>query len=208
MINFRNILLVFLILLNQNLYCQEENYIRIDIGLDVGRGLVFDQVDLGLGLTLNPSFTITDNQKVGINLSVFSLLKDLENKNYTERQLIKSVLGTYDYYFAQQNNFAFSIGGGLGIYNINHDLNSLIYYANSGNIINQNDNVFTGSKPGLMLRPGIEFGKFRLGIEFNLIPSYTYKASNSILDETSKNSFFKWNLGIFLGGGHHKSRFN
>jgi outer membrane protein X len=159
-------------------------------------------------LTLNPSFTITDNQKVGINLSVFSLLKDLENKNYTERQLIKSVLGTYDYYFAQQNNFAFSIGGGLGIYNINHDLNSLIYYANSGNIINQNDNVFTGSKPGLMLRPGIEFGKFRLGIEFNLIPSYTYKASNSILDETSKNSFFKWNLGIFLGGGHHKSRFN
>jgi hypothetical protein len=206
--NFLKIVCLSLLLLNgQRLYPQKEGKLRMDISVDVGRGLLFKQLDLGIGASINPSYLISENQKLGINVSVFAILKNLENKEFTERQAISSLLGTYDLYFGQQSNFAFSIGGGLGIYQIDHDISQLLLYS-SGNIVNQKNTLFSGYKPGLMIRPGLEFGKFRLGLECNFLPSYSYESTITNQSVSNDNLFFKWNLGIFLGGGRHKARFN
>lgn len=202
--SIRVIGIILLQLLSLTVHSQEEGKFRMDLSVDVGRGLAFKNLDLGVGATISPAYMITDNHKVGICASVFALLKNLEQKDYTERQALSSILGTYDYYFGKQSNFSFSIGGGLGIYQIDHNISQLLLYS-SGKIVNQNDVVFSGYKPGIMIRPAWEFGKFRLGLECNFLPSYTYESiftNQSVLNE---NMYFKWNLGMFLGGGHHKS---
>lgn len=191
----------------QNLFSQEEGKLRLDINIDVGRTFDFKQLDVGVGASVNPAFMIKDNQKLGINVGVFAILKNLEKKEYTERQAISSLLGTYDYYFGQQSNFAFSIGGGLGIYQIDHDIKQLLLYP-SGNIVNQKNTLFSGYKLGLMIRSGLEFGKFKLGLECNFLPSYSYESTITNQSVSNENLFFKWNLGMFLGGGHHKKRSN
>lgn len=162
--NFNRIIgFCFLLMLSQHLYSQEEGRFRMDLNVDVGRSLAFKNLDLGVGASINPAYMISDNQKVGVNVSVFALLKNLEIKEYTERQAFTSIHGTYDYFFGQQNNFAFSIGGGVGIYQIDHSMSQLLLYS-SGKMINQHDVVFSGYRPGIMIRPACEFGKFRLWI--------------------------------------------
>jgi len=201
--NFKRIVYLSIFqLLSHISYSQEEGKLRMDINVDVGRGLAFNQLDLGIGASISPSYMITNNHKIGINVSVFAILKNLENKEFTERQAISSILGTYDYYFGQQTNFAFSIGGGLGVYQIDHDISQLLLYS-SGNVINQNNPIFSGYKPGLMIRPGMEFGKFRLGLECNYFPSYSYESVITNQNVNNENLYFKWNLGIFIGGGRH-----
>ncbi len=195
--------LIILQLLSHFLYSQEHGKLRMDVSVDVGRGLAFNQLDFGVGASLNPSYLILDNQKIGINVSVFAILKNIENKEYTERQAISSILGTYDFYLGKQENFAFSLGGGLGIYQFNHDISYLLFYSN-GNIISKRETIFSGNKPGLMIRPGLEFGKFRLGLELNFVPSYSYESSMATQAGSMDNLFFKWNLGVFIGGGRHK----
>jgi hypothetical protein len=66
-----------------------------------------------------------------------------------------------------------------------------------------NETVFQGMKPGIMLRPGLEYSKFRISIEFNLIPSHSYDAQLNNFSGINLNSFFKWKVGFIIGGGNH-----
>jgi hypothetical protein len=199
--------ILLLQIFTQSLYSQEAGKLRMDLNIDLGRSLNYKNLELGAGVSVNPAYMITDNQKVGINVSVFAILKNLEIKEYTERQALTSILGTYDYYFGQQNNFSFSIGGGIGLYQIDHTISQLLLYP-SGKTIYQNDVIFAGYRPGIMIRPAWEYGKFRLGLECDFVPSYTYESTITNQLVSNENIFFKWNLGMFLGGGHHKKRRN
>jgi hypothetical protein len=50
-----------------------------------------------------------------------------------------------------------------------------------------------------LIRGGIELGKFRLALEYNLIPK-----SDLEIGESIDNSYFGASIGFFVGGGKWK----
>ena len=102
-----------------------------------------------------------------------------------------SYLLTGDYYFTNKYSFRPFAGVGLGSYTI----------ASSNTAV---DEVSSGSKFGGMIRAGIETGHFRLGLEYNLVPSINVSGYNSNGTPTtlqSKNGYLGIKIGIVIGGG-------
>ncbi|SDA55328.1 hypothetical protein SAMN03080617_00993 [Algoriphagus alkaliphilus] len=52
-----------------------------------------------------------------------------------------------------------------------------------------------------MLRAGVELGKFRIGAEYNFVPtSDLQNVSGQVIGE-AVNEYFGFTLGFFVGGG-------
>jgi hypothetical protein len=98
-----------------------------------------------------------------------------------------SLLGTYDYYFNNgSSSVAPFLGAGLGLFIL-------------GDISDSSNSVSLGSQFGGLIRGGIELGKFRLALEYNLIPK-----SDLEIGESIDNSYFGASIGFFVGGGKWK----
>lgn len=179
---------------------QESNRARVGISIDAGRSFDVEKLSFGIGISVDPAYNISDHQMVGLSLGAFALAKTIDEKALSSEGIgLTSLLGTYDHFILQNNKLAFSVGGGLGVFNIAH------MYRNTSlsSFRNEDETLFTGIKPGIMIRPGFEYGKFRLALEFNLIPSHDYTSQIYNFSGTSINSFFKWKMGVFIGGGNH-----
>lgn len=109
----------------------------------------------------------------------------------------RNYLGTFDYYFNNGNSsVAPYLGAGLGIYslaavgfNVSADIEDPFNIEDSFTIVAK-------SEFGGMIRGGIELGKFRLGVEYNIIPKTDLGDGIS-----AKNSYFGASLGFYIGGG-------
>jgi hypothetical protein len=65
----------------------------------------------------------------------------------------------------------------------------------------------SSSKFGGMVRAGFELGHFRLGVEYNLIPSTKITGDDGAggtYSVTAKNSYLGFKAGFFFGGGRKK----
>jgi outer membrane protein X len=179
---------------------QEPNRARVGISIDAGRSFDIEKLSFGIGISIDPAYNISDHQIIGLSLGAFALAKTIDENALTSEGIgLTSLMGTYDHFILQNKKLAFSVGGGLGVFNIAH-----VYRSTSiSSIRNNEETLFTGVKPGIMIRPGFEYGKFRLALEFNLIPSHDYSSNYYNFSGSNINSFFKWKMGVFIGGGQH-----
>ena len=104
-------------------------------------------------------------------------------------------MATFDYHFNKSgSSFVPFVGGGLGyvsVANIGFDSDT----------VGTNDDLEADGKLGGMIRAGFEWGKFRLGLDYNLIPKSDLEDIDGNEIGTSKNSYLGISLGFFVGGG-------
>jgi outer membrane protein W len=167
------------------------------VGLELG--YVPTSGGLGIEFALEPKYNIKDNMNVGLKISGTAIISDVSNNQYNivsgTSQSISSYTATYDYYFNEPGkSFVPYAGGGLGI----NSIKTVKLVDISKNDIN---NIETENKLGILLRGAFEWGKFRMGLEYNILPqSKLYNQSGTQLGNVS-SSYFAIDLGFYLGGG-------
>ncbi|TDE07815.1 hypothetical protein [Flavobacterium sandaracinum] len=166
------------------------------VGLDLG--VVPTNGGGGILLSLEPKYNIKDNMNVGLRIGVAAIVRDINDSGATTSAKVAangSYVATYDYYFnGAGKSFVPYIGAGAGYYSIaNVELDDT-----------DNNNDFTvdaTGKMGGLVRGGFEWGKFRMGLEYNLVPESTLQDINGNNQGTVANSYVGIHLGFYVGGG-------
>ncbi|MCK0178886.1 hypothetical protein MWU50_06260 [Flavobacteriaceae bacterium S0862] len=169
--------ITFLILGIMSIYGQEKGKFRV--GLDLG--YVFSQGQGGLLFSIEPKYNLTDNSNIGFRLGAASDISLIGGDS------VGSLLGTYDYYFNIENPyFSPFLGAGLGL-----------YFSERLRLFAPN---ISENKLGVLIRGGAELGKFRITLEYNIIPKSDLESG-----EGTKNSYFGASVGFYIGGGKWKN---
>jgi outer membrane protein W len=178
-----------------NGYSQTEGGFRV--GLDLGYTIPSNGGG-GILFSIEPKYNIKDNMNVGLRIGAAAMVRDIKSDGDTESAKVSangSYVGTYDYYFNKSGkSFVPYLGGGAGYYSIaNVEIN------NGDN----NDEIAldANGKMGGLLRGGFEWGKFRMGLEYNLVPKSTLQDINGANLGTISNSYLGIHLGFYVGGG-------
>ena len=172
--------LAFVILGIISINGQEKGKFRV--GLDLG--YVFEN-DGGALFSIEPKYNITDNSNIGIRLGTAASI------GISDADSNISILGTYDYYFNSQDSSTTPfLGVGLG------------YFA-LGEIGGGGPGGFAfnlGEQFGALVRGGVELGKLRIALEYNILPKSDLEFGGSI-----KNSYLGASIGFYVGGGKWKN---
>ncbi len=179
-----------------NGHAQKEGKFRV--GLDLGY-TVPSNGGGGILVSLEPKYNINDNMNVGLRIGAAAMIRDLNTDGeYTTVKVSAngSYVGTYDYYFNNSGkSFVPYLGGGLGFYSI---ANVEFDDANS----DSDDAALDATgKLGGLIRGGFEWGKFRMGLEYNLVPKSTLQNMYGAEVGTVTNSYLGIHLGFYVGGG-------
>jgi outer membrane protein W len=175
-------------------YAQKEGGFRV--GLDLG--VVPTNGGGGALFSLEPKYNIKDNMNVGLRIGIAAIVRDINDSGATTSAKVAangSYVATYDYYFnGAGKSFVPYIGAGAGYYSIaNVELDD----TNNSNDVN----VDATGKMGGLVRGGFEWGKFRMGLEYNLVPESTLQDNNGNNQGTVANSYLGIHLGFYVGGG-------
>jgi len=174
---------------------QEEGKFRVGLNL----GGAFPAGGFGIMVDLEPKYNLSDNMNVGIRLGSAGLIKEIESDGggITEAEVSGqgSYLGTFDYYFPLSGSFTPYVGGGAGIVSV------AAVSIQDGDDEDDFGGLSAETKFGGMIRGGFEAGKFRMTLEYNLVPKTTLEdiAGNEIGEVA--NGFFGVSIGFFVGGG-------
>jgi hypothetical protein len=189
------ILVVLLAFVFTNGYSQEEGKFRV--GLDLG----FVPTGGGGGgmLSIEPKYNITDNMNVGLRLGGAGVARDVQTNTTTSAEVSAngSLVGTYDYYFhksGSESSLAPYIGAGVGYYSL---ANVKVDDTSTSDEISP---AVTGLVGGL-IRGGIEWAGFRMGLEYNFIPDSDMEDLDGNFYGTAKNAYLGIHIGFFVGGG-------
>ncbi|SHN04689.1 hypothetical protein [Flavobacterium xinjiangense] len=175
-------------------YSQKEGGFRV--GLDFG--FVPAQGGAGLLFSIEPKYNIKDNMNVGLRIGGAGIVRDVNDSGTSTSAKVSansSYVATYDYYFNKSGKtFVPYIGGGAGFYTVGNvqfdDINS------SNNVTLDATSSFGG-----LVRGGFEWGKFRMGVEYNLVPESTLHDMNGNNRGTVSNTYLGIHLGFYVGGG-------
>lgn len=190
------ILLALITLAVANGYSQKKGGFRV--------GLDFGYVPTGGGgggmFSLEPKYNLVDNMNVGLRLGAAGMAKDIQTNNTNQSTTAKvsansSIVGTYDYYIHKSGGSSFApyIGAGIGYYSLaNVELDT--------NTSQELTPAVTGEMGGL-IRAGFEWGKFRMGVEYNFVPESDLQSANGVKIGTASNAYAGIHLGFFIGGG-------
>jgi len=178
-----------------SLQAQEKGKFRLDISL--GYAAVPEGDSGGLLLYLEPKWTLNDYMNVGIRVGGAAIGKNLDDSNDSripEVGVSASYIATFDYYFHKSGSpFAPFAGVGFGY----HDVGNFDTDTPSGNTtVLDNDGRFGG-----LVRVGFDWSKFRLGVEYNIVPTSDLRDLENNVIGTSKNSYYGISLGFYFGGG-------
>lgn len=188
------ILLILILLAFTSGYSQKKGGFRV--GLDIG--FVPTGGGGGVMFSIEPKYNLTDNMNIGLRLGAAGMVKDIQEGSTTTTAKVSangSLSVTYDYYFHKSgSSFAPYIGAGLGYYSL---ANVEIDDSASSEVINP---AVTGEM-GAFVRTGFEWGKFRMGVEYNLVPDSDIENLNGDKIGTVSNAYLGIHLGFFLGGG-------
>jgi len=144
----------------------------------------------GIYYGFEPKYNIADNMNVGLKLSFLEVSKKLDIVGLGEETYDSNsfaVALTFDYYFNELTNSAFTPFIGAGIQNVgfsDDDFGSA-----------DSDTTF-----GALIRTGFEWHKLRLALEYNIIPESEFSDFDGNAFSIS-NSYFGIGLGFFIGGG-------
>ncbi|NVK50708.1 MAG: outer membrane beta-barrel protein [Cyclobacteriaceae bacterium] len=180
-------------------YAQQAGKFRI--GLDLGPAIPKDG-GIGALVNIEPKINVRDNMNIGIRFGVAGLAKNVTYYDITEDYEGEvsgnvSVAGTLDYYFNNGgSNFAPYIGAGFGYYG----LSSVEIDASNIDDVDVG-NLEANFKWAPMVRAGIELGKFRMGAEYNFIPSSNLQDTSGQVIGEAINQYFGFTFGFYVGGG-------
>lgn len=170
---------------------------KFRVGLDLGYTIPSSGGG-GILFSLEPKYNIKDNMNVGLRIGSAAMVKNIESTIGTtveaEIGANSSFVGTYDYYFKGNSSFVPYVGGGAGIYSLAN------LEVNSGSSTTTTE-IDSNSKFGGLLRGGFEWGKFRMGLEYNLVPKSNIQNTSGTTVGTAKNSYLGIHLGFYIGGG-------
>lgn len=155
---------------------------------------------IGALVHVEPQVLVMDNLALGLRMGVTGMAKDVtyfEIPDDYEGELAAnlSVSGTANYYFKlNKGNLAPFVGAGFGYYALsNIDV--------EGNGFDDAKNLEANFAWAPMVRMGVELNKFRIGAEYNFVPSSNLQnVSGEVIGEAT-NSYFAFTLGFFVGGG-------
>jgi hypothetical protein len=195
----KKIILITTVVLLSFSYTQAQRKGAFRAGLDIA--IIPATKGFGLGFTLEPKYNIKQNMSVGLRFGSSGIVKDIKQTSNTNSGTVSThsyVYGTYDYYFSSGTSFVPFVGGGLG-------------YSSNSNVmvvdLNNNNSSNTKSQGGFsgLVRAGFEAGKFRLGVEYNILPeSLLLNEATGIYTGNTSNSYLGINVGFYVGGGKWK----
>lgn len=194
----RIIVMTLITLAVANGYSQEQGKFRV--GLDVG----FVPADGGAGvmLSIEPKYNIADNMNVGLRIGIAGIARDVQddvNNPSAKIAANNSFVGTYDYYFHKSgsgSSFVPYVGAGIGYYSLVN-----VKIDNTDNSLPDGFSPAVSGKMGCLMRAGFEWGKFRMGLEYNIVPDSDLENLNGVIIGPVKNAYLGIHLGFFLGGG-------
>lgn len=174
--------------------------------MDLGAAIP-NEGGIGALINLEPQILIKDNLAFGLRLGVAALAKDVTYYSIPddyngEVAANSSISGTLNYYINNGNSrVAPYIGAGFG------------YYALS-NIQVEDTNIDDDDIGNLeasfawapMIRAGVELGKFRLGAEYNFVPSSDLQNVSGQVVGEAINQYFGFTFGFFVGGGRWETK--
>jgi len=154
----------------------------------------------GVLFVAEPKYAVIPNLSVGLRFEIAVMARGQADAAGNVASVDVKAAGSYlltgDYYFIQNTVRPFA-GAGVGLYSL---------AAASAN--NTTASASAGSKFGEMVRAGVEISHFRIGLEYNIVPS----TEATTIDATSgeeyttkmKNSYMGIKLGFTIGGGRIK----
>ena len=179
---------------------------RFRMGMDLGPAIPKNG-GIGVLLNLEPKVNIKHNLNLGIRFGVAGLAKDVTYFDLTEDyegevSANVSITGTIDYYFNKgKSGVAPFIGGGFGYY----ALSSLDIENGDFDDLDDIGNLEADFKWAPMLRAGVELGKFRMGAEYNFIPSSNLQNTSGEIIGEAINQYFGFTFGFYVGGGRWRN---
>ena len=191
----KNFLMTIAFLTFANIYSQEEGKFRV--GLDVGYAIPTAGGG-GILAAIEPKYNLKENMNVGLRMGIAAMVRDIQGATTYESAKVSanvSYLATYDYYFNNSGgSFVPFVGAGAGYYSFA----SVVIDNNSSS----NDvSLDIAGKFAGMARAGFEWHKFRMGAEYNFVPTSDLQNTAGQKVGTSPNSYFGVSLGFFVGGG-------
>jgi len=186
-----------------SLNAQERGKIRVggNMGLTVPTMGFGGSIDL-----LDIRYNILDNLNAGVKFGGAFMLRDVAQLSNDRGEATMHISSNFmlvgDYYFNKGTSaFAPFIGGGVGSFSI-YDLYMQVESGEEYNY--QYDEVpLSTNTLGGALRAGFELGKFRMALEYYLLPQTDrYDVANIMQTAgTSANSYLTLNIGFYFGGG-------
>lgn len=156
--------------------------------------------NLGLLLNIEPNVQISKNKVIGLRFGMALNSQKFENIDSSQFLIdnlddygVVSFIPTFDYYLNNKNYRPY-IGLGLGYYLFFDDIDVL---TPNGSV-----EVLKGSaknQVGLLLRGGLEIGKTRYGLEYNLIPKADIKMPDGKIIGRVNNSYLGLSIGFIIG---------
>ncbi len=152
----------------------------------------------GVLFVVEPKYEVIPNLSVGLRMEAAVMARGTVDANGNAADVSVKAAGSYlltgDYYFTQNTVRPFA-GAGLGIYSL---------AAASVNNNGASSSVSAAHKFGEMVRAGVELSHFRVGLEYNIVPSTKVDAissSGTKTTYTSKNGYMGIKVGFCIGGG-------
>lgn len=191
------ILVTFLLFAFANSYSQKKDGFRV--GLDFGYVMPSNGGGGGALFSLEPKYNIKDNMNVGLRIGGAAMIREIKTDGISSTAKISasgSYVGTYDYYFNKSgSSFVPYVGGGVGYFSIaNVEFDDTL-------LVDDQLVVDSKGKVGGLVRGGFEWGKFRMGAEFNFIPDSSLQNISGAKIGNASNSYFGFHLGFYFGGG-------
>jgi hypothetical protein len=152
----------------------------------------------GILFAVEPKYAVMNTVAVGLRMEGAIVARfsgyDLDgNVNNASVKASGSYLLTGDYYFMKSYSFRPFAGVGLGLFSLA-----------SAEVNSSSEGVSSSSKFGEMVRIGMEMSHFRIGFEYNIVPTTTFTGFDNSGDPAtlkSKNSYIGIKLGVCIGGG-------
>lgn len=161
----------------------------------------------GLVIDIEPKYALSDKNVVGLQLRGTALIGrviqpldanefDFSNKGSSGL----SAIATFDRALGKSGNtFQPYVGGGLGFYKSRGDINATRFDTTEN--FSSPATVANALQPALMLRGGLDIGRFRLGLDYTFIPGVDVISINGETIGTVKDRYLGVTIGLTLGGG-------
>lgn len=174
---------------------------NVKLAMEVGFLPLSASKNLGLFLNVEPKLKITKKSFAGIRVGLVINPQKFENNAPQQFEILDefdngglSFVPTFDYYLST-GDYRPYLGLGVGAYLLSKYVDVV-----SNTSVDEYE-VIVSKQAGILFRGGIETGKFKFGIEYNLLQKADIQLTNGQVVGTVDNSYFGFGVGYTIGGG-------
>lgn len=199
-----------IILLQTLLFClfplsaQENNNMKL--GIEIGLIPFADSENLGLFFHAEPTLAISNNAFMGMRVGATINSQTFENDDNSQFVIddksdngFLSIVPTFGYAW-NEKNFRPYAGIGLGPYLLVNSID--VFQIGTVNPLEEVLEVQINYQAGLLLRGGFEYGKSKLGLEYNFIPRIDIDIPTGQKIGTVNSSYLGLSAGFTIGGSN------